>query len=103
MTTFEIPTVVTGRLRPESVDDYVQKVTFLDDKITVHGSVPLTATSRAPTETEAGKLEFSISDQITPEEKLAARRRMRIQRGIKSAALPVPANLAPHSPPSGPV
>jgi hypothetical protein len=29
---------------------------------TIHGSVAITATSRVPTETEAGKLEFRISD-----------------------------------------
>ena len=81
--------------------DRVEKVTFIDDSVTIHGSVALTATSRAPAETEAGKLEFRISDQITPEEKLSARRRARIQRAKKSSALQVPANLAPHPAPSG--
>jgi hypothetical protein len=55
--------------------DHVEKVIFIDDKVTIHGSVPITATTRALAETEAVKLEFRISDQITPEEKLAARRR----------------------------
>jgi site-specific DNA recombinase len=80
--------------------DHVEKVTFIDDKVTIHGSVALTARSRAPAET-AGKLEFRISDQITPEEKLAARRRTRIQRARRPPALQVPADLAPHPAPSG--
>jgi hypothetical protein len=65
--------------------DHVEKVTFIDDKATIHGSVAVTAISRAPAETEAGKLEVRISDQITPEEKLAARRRTRIQRATLAA------------------
>jgi site-specific DNA recombinase len=81
--------------------DHVEKVIFLDDKVTLHGSVPFIATSRVPTETEACKLEFRISDQITPEEKLAARRRTRMQRARKSSVLQLPANLAPHPAPSG--
>ena len=60
--------------------DHVEKVTFIDDKITIHGSVAVTTISRAPAETAVGKIEFRISDQITSEEKLAARRRTRIQR-----------------------
>jgi site-specific DNA recombinase len=57
--------------------DHVEKVTFIDDRVTIHGSVALklTTTSRELAETETSKLEFRISDQITPEEKLAARRR----------------------------
>jgi site-specific DNA recombinase len=82
--------------------DHVEKVTFIDDKVTIHGSVAVTATGRASAETEACKLEFRISDQITPEEKLAACRRTRIQRVRKPPALQVPvANLAPHPAPSG--
>ena len=53
--------------------DHVEKVIFINDRITIHGSVAVTATTRALAETETGKLEFHISDQITPEEKLAAR------------------------------
>jgi site-specific DNA recombinase len=70
--------------------DHVEKVTFVDDKVTIHGSVALTATSLAPAETEPGKLGFRISDQITLEEKLAARRRTRVQHSrlqiIRSAS-----------------
>jgi hypothetical protein len=53
----------------------------------------ITATSRAPAEIEAGKLEFRISDQITPEEKLAARRQTRIFRVRRSSALQVSDSL----------
>jgi site-specific DNA recombinase len=83
--------------------DHVEKVTFIDDRVTIHGSVALklTATSRASAEMEASKLEFRISDQISPEEKLAARRRTRIQRAGKSSALQVPVDLALHPVPSG--
>jgi hypothetical protein len=81
--------------------DHMEKVTFIDDKVTIHGSVAVTATGRASAETETCGLEFRISDQITPEEKLAACRRMRIQRTRRPPALQVPANLALHPAPSG--
>jgi len=81
----------------------VEKITFIDDRVTIHGSVAfkLTATSRAPAETEAGKREFRISDQITPEEKLAARRQTRVQRAGRPPVLQVPADRALHPIPSG--
>jgi hypothetical protein len=78
--------------------DHIEKVTFVDDKVTIHGSVALTATSLAPAETEPGKLGFRISDKITLEEKFAARRRTR--RATKLPVLQVAANLATHPAPS---
>jgi hypothetical protein len=68
----------------------LEKVIFIDDKVTIHGSVALklAATSCELADTGTSKLEFRISDQITPEEKLAARRRTRIQRaGDKNLTL----------------
>ena len=41
--------------------EYVQKITFIDDRVTIQGSVALTTAGRAPAETEAGKLEFCAS------------------------------------------
>ena len=67
--------------------DHVEKVTFIDDRVTIHGSVALklTTTSRELAETETSKLEFRISDLITPQEKLAARRRPRVPRATLAA------------------
>jgi DNA invertase Pin-like site-specific DNA recombinase len=82
--------------------DYVEKITFADDDVTLYGSVPIKVIvigggPRADTET--GKLQFCISDRITPEEKLAARREARTQRARRSQALQAPARLVPHSAP----
>ena len=49
--------------------DYVEKISFTDDNVTLHGSVPIKLTAmsgRTHVNTETGKLEFRISDRITP-------------------------------------
>jgi hypothetical protein len=77
--------------------DYVEKINFIDDNVTLHGSVPIkiAISGRAHAGAETGKLEFRISDRITPEEKLTARRQARTQRVTKSSVLQVPASLVP--------
>jgi hypothetical protein len=80
--------------------DYVEKITFADDNVTLHGSVPIKSAG-THADIETGKLEFCISDRITPEEKLAARRQARSQRAKKSPALQAPASLVSHPAPSG--
>jgi hypothetical protein len=80
--------------------DYVEKITFADDNVILHGSVPIKLAG-THADAETGKLEFRISNRITPEEKLAARRQARTQRAGKSLALEASASLVPHPAPSG--
>jgi site-specific DNA recombinase len=68
--------------------DHVEKITFINDNITIHGSVPF-AKSRAPTETEPGKLEFRISVQIPTEGGRLFRLEGSRRSDLKPATIPI--------------
>jgi hypothetical protein len=51
--------------------DYIEKIVYSDDHITVHGSVPVKLKAYENSElAEASKLEFKIRDRISAAERL---------------------------------
>jgi hypothetical protein len=59
--------------RRQFLFDDAEKITFADDNVTIHGSVPINVparSGRALASAETGKLEFRISDRITPRRSL---------------------------------
>ena len=56
--------------------DHIDKVVFSNERIELHGSVPVrvSANEAAPDKADAGKIEFCIEDRITRSDWLASRR-----------------------------